>query len=111
MRWPLGHHSVAVATLNALKVAHPLKPLQPRPLPAHGWTQARAEDLVWARQYFMPWVLKQLLPRHADGLAAKRPQPEPVFGRGLPGPFPPGHPVAGGNPGAPDRTAPEGQAA
>ncbi|MEW1808243.1 SGNH/GDSL hydrolase family protein [Arthrobacter sp. SLBN-53] len=90
---PLGHHSVAVATLNALGVAHPLKPLQPRPLPAHGWTQARAEDLVWARQYFVPWVLKRLRHHQAGGpLMAKRPQPEPVFGLGRPGPFPPGHP-------------------
>ncbi|MFF1883158.1 SGNH/GDSL hydrolase family protein [Pseudarthrobacter sp. NPDC058196] len=92
---PLGHHAVAAATLDALGVEHALKPLQPRPLPAHGWTQARAEDLVWARQYFMPWVLKQLRPHQADALAAKRPQPGPVFGQGLPGPFPPGHPAKG----------------
>jgi hypothetical protein len=30
-----------------------------------------------------------------NGLAAKRPQPGPVFGVGRPGPFPPGHPAAG----------------
>lgn len=91
---PLGHHSVAVATLDALGVAHGLRPLQPRPLPAHGWTQARAEDLVWAKQYFVPWVLKRMRPHRASGLAAKRPQPVPVFGLGRPGPFPPGHPAA-----------------
>lgn len=91
---PLGHHSVAVATLDALGVPHGLKPLQPRPLPVHGWTQARAEDLVWARQYFVPWVLKRLRPHQADDLlTAKRPQPVPVFGQGRPGPFPPGHPA------------------
>lgn len=91
---PLGHHSVAVATLNALGVPHTLRPLQPRPLPAHGWTQARAEDLVWAKQYFVPWVLKRMRPHQVSGLAAKRPQPVPVFGLGRPGPFPPGHPAA-----------------
>jgi lysophospholipase L1-like esterase len=91
---PLGHHSVAVATLDALGVPHGLKPLQPRPLPVHGWTQARAEDLVWARQYFVPWVLKRLRPHQADDLlTAKRPLPGPVFGQGRPGPFPPGHPA------------------
>jgi lysophospholipase L1-like esterase len=91
---PLGHHAVAVATLNALGVPHTLKPLQPRPLPAQGWTQARAEDLIWARQYFLPWVLRRLHPRPADdSLVAKRPQPGPIFGLGRPGPFPPGHPA------------------
>ncbi|TLM75415.1 SGNH/GDSL hydrolase family protein [Pseudarthrobacter sp. NamB4] len=93
---PLGHHSVAVATLNALGVDHPLQPLQPRPLPAHGWKHARAEDLVWARQYFVPWVLKRLRPHpvNEEALVAKRPQPSPVFGLGRPGPFPSGHPAA-----------------
>ena len=91
---PLGHHSVAVATLNALGVPHTLKPLQPRPLPVHGWTQARAEDLVWAKQYFVPWALKRMRPHQSDDeLAAKRPLPGPVFGLGSPGPFPPRHPA------------------
>jgi hypothetical protein len=76
-------------------VEHALTPLQPRPVPAHGWTQARAEDLVWARQYFMPWVLKQLRPHQADALAAKRPQAGPVFGQGRPDRFVPGHPANG----------------
>lgn len=83
---PLGHHSVAVATLNALGVEHLLEPLQPRPLSAQGWKHARAEDLVWTRQYFLPWVLRQLRPRPTDdSLVAKRPQPGPVFGLGRPG--------------------------
>jgi hypothetical protein len=70
-----------VATLNALDVPHTLTPMQPRPMPAHGWTQARAEDLDWARHYFLPWLWRQLLPHGPDGLpAAKRPAPGPVVG-------------------------------
>jgi lysophospholipase L1-like esterase len=90
---PLGHHAVAVATLDALGIPHSLKALEPRPVPAHGWTQARAEDLIWARQYLFPWVLRRLRPRPVESLGAKRPQPGPVFGLGRPGPFPPGHPA------------------
>lgn len=94
---PLGHQAVAVATLNALGVPHALKPLQPRPVPAQGWTQARTDDFIWARQYLFPWALRRLRPRPTDNsLAAKRPQPGPIFGLGRPGPFPSGHP-AGGN--------------
>jgi lysophospholipase L1-like esterase len=82
---PLGHHAVAVGTLNALGVPHTLEPLEPRPVPAHGWTQARAEDLVWARQYFFPWMLHRILPHGSDeSLAAKRPRPGPVHGLNRP---------------------------
>ncbi|MFF1252241.1 SGNH/GDSL hydrolase family protein [Pseudarthrobacter sp. NPDC058329] len=90
---PLGHHAVAVATLDALGVPHSLKTLQPRPVLSHGWKQARADDLVWARQYLFPWVLARLRPHPVESLAAKRPQPGPVFGLGRPGPFPPDHPA------------------
>jgi lysophospholipase L1-like esterase len=93
---PLGHHVVAVATLDALGVPHALKTLQPRPVPSHGWKQARADDLIWARQYLFPWVLDRLRPHSVESLAAKRPQAGPVFGVGLPGPFPPGHPAGMG---------------
>ncbi|MET1088405.1 MAG: SGNH/GDSL hydrolase family protein [Arthrobacter sp.] len=79
---PLGHHVVAVAALDALAVPHALKPLQPQPVPSHGWTQARAEDVIWARQYFFPWVLRRLRPQRGEPLAPKRPLPGPVFGLG-----------------------------
>jgi len=86
---PLGHHTIAAAVLNALGVAHHLRPLEPKRLPARSWKEARTEDLVWAREYLVPWVLRQVGQGPAEGvLKAKRPRPGPVFGAGRPpGPF------------------------
>ena len=81
----LGHHTIAIMALDALNVRHSLEPMEPKPVPARSWREARTEDLVWAREYFVPWVLRRL--RHqssGDGLSAKRPTAEPVFGAGAP---------------------------
>lgn len=82
---PLGHHTIAMMVLDTLAVRHTLEPLHPKELPVRTWRAARAEDLVWAREYFVPWVLRRL--RHqssGDGVIAKRPEPTPVFGPGMP---------------------------
>jgi lysophospholipase L1-like esterase len=86
---PLGHHTIASGVLNALGVAHGLRPQQPKPLPARSWKEARSEDLVWAREYLVPWALRRLGQRAPEeAMTAKRPQPGPVFGVGRPpGPF------------------------
>ncbi|WOF24476.1 SGNH/GDSL hydrolase family protein [Microbacterium betulae] len=76
---PLGHHEVARMVLRALNVDNDLRPMEPDPLPARTWREARASDLVWARTHFVPWVLRRL--RHqssGDLLTAKRPEPGPV---------------------------------
>ena len=73
---PLGHHEVARMVLRALNVPNDLKPMQPEPLPALSWRQARANDLVWARVHMVPWVLRRL--RHqssGDHATAKLPDP------------------------------------
>jgi lysophospholipase L1-like esterase len=78
----LGHHEVARMVLRALNVPNDLQPMQPGPLPPRTWRAARAGDLVWAREYLMPWVLRRL--RHqssGDDVAAKRPEPLPVTDR------------------------------
>ncbi|NVM94686.1 SGNH/GDSL hydrolase family protein [Arthrobacter wenxiniae] len=102
---PLGHHNIAIVALNALNVPHQLLPQLPKPLPPQKWQAARAEDLVWAREFLVPWVLRRL--RHqssGDGRSAKRPTAGPVFGpgfgSGLPGPEQPGYslPGPGGTP-------------
>ncbi len=76
---PLGHHEVARMVLRALNVPNDLLPMQPDPLPARTWREARAVDLVWARSYLVPWVLRRL--RHqssGDEITAKRPDPLPI---------------------------------
>lgn len=76
---PLGHHEVARMVLRALNVPNDLQPLQPDDAPVRGWRDARRDDLVWAREHFVPWVLRRL--RHqssGDGRASKRPEAAPV---------------------------------
>lgn len=71
---PLGHHTVARMVLDTLNVTHSLEPRMPAPLPGTTWRQARTEDLVWAREYLMPWVLRRV--RHqssGDHVQPKRP--------------------------------------
>jgi hypothetical protein len=67
--------------LDSLNVVHTLEPLSPKPLPPRTWREARTEDFVWAREYFVPWVIRRLRHRSSgDGITAKRPTPGPVFG-------------------------------
>ena len=82
---PLGHHTIAAMVLDALNVQHSLEPLQPKPLPPRTWREARSGDFVWAREYFVPWVLRRLRRQSSgDGVMAKRPTPGPIFGPGVP---------------------------
>ncbi len=76
----LGHHEVARMVLRALNVPNDLQPMQPDPLPLRTWRAARGNDLVWAREYLVPWVLRRV--RHqssGDHVTAKRPDALPVF--------------------------------
>lgn len=73
----LGHHTIARAALDALNVPHDLTPMDPPPLPLRTWRQARKEDVVWAREHLVPWVIRRI--KHVssgDGIEAKRPRPE-----------------------------------
>ena len=75
----LGHHEIARMVLRALNVPNELQPMQPDPLPERSWREARGGDLVWAREYLVPWVLRRL--RHqssGDNISAKRPDALPV---------------------------------
>ncbi|WP_460740270.1 SGNH/GDSL hydrolase family protein [Microbacterium neimengense] len=75
----LGHHEVARMVLRALNVPNDLTPMQPAPIAVRNWRAARADDLVWARTYLVPWVLRRL--RHqssGDHVTAKRPEPSRV---------------------------------
>ncbi|MFJ5955982.1 SGNH/GDSL hydrolase family protein [Paenarthrobacter sp. NPDC092416] len=82
---PLGQHTIAIMVLDTLNVPHSLEPLIPKALPGRGWREARADDIVWAREHLFPWVLRRLTKRPYDvELHAKRPEPGPVFGAGMP---------------------------
>lgn len=75
----LGHHEVARMVLRALNVPNDLQPMQPDPVPSRTWRQAAVSDLVWAREYLVPWVLRRL--RHqssGDNITAKRPDALPI---------------------------------
>ncbi|MHA7277564.1 SGNH/GDSL hydrolase family protein [Arthrobacter sp. Hz1] len=81
---PLGHHTIAMM-VQTLAVPHSLMPLEPQPLPPKRWRAARTEDLVWAKVYFVPWVLRRLRRQSSgDGILAKRPDAAPIFGPGIP---------------------------
>lgn len=71
---PTGHHTIARMVLDALNVENELEPYAPEPLPRAAWRQARIDDIGWAREYLVPWVLRRV--RHqssGDGIDAKRP--------------------------------------
>lgn len=76
---PLGHHTIARMVLDSLGVDNDLEPYTPEPLPAVSWRRARAEDIGWAREYLLPWVVRRI--RHqssGDGISPKRPEPASV---------------------------------
>ncbi len=75
----LGHHTIARAALDALNVPNDLAPLDPPPLPVRTWREARKEDVVWAREHLVPWVIRRI--KHVssgDHIEPKRPQPGAV---------------------------------
>lgn len=75
---PLGHHTVARMALAALNVPNTLEPAIPEPMPGVTWRRARTEDLAWAREYLVPWVLRRV--RHqssGDYVLPKRPEAGP----------------------------------
>ncbi|MGO4246024.1 SGNH/GDSL hydrolase family protein [Paenarthrobacter sp. RAF54_2] len=82
---PLGQHTIAMMVLETLNVPHTLEPMIPKALPPRTWREARADDIVWAREHLVPWVLQRLTQRLADdNRHPKRPDPGPVFGAGMP---------------------------
>jgi len=75
----LGHHEVARMVLRALNVPNDLQPMQPEPMPPRTWRAARANDLVWAREHLVPWVLRRVRNQSSgDHITAKRPEALPV---------------------------------
>jgi lysophospholipase L1-like esterase len=75
---PLGHHTVARMVLATLNVENDLQPMRPEPLPPRTWRRARTEDLVWAREYFVPWIIRRIRRvSSGDHVQPKRPEAVP----------------------------------
>lgn len=73
---PLGHHVLACAALDALNVPHGLVEEQPEPFPERTWRRARQEDLVWAKEHLVPWVIRRIKHQSSgDFVEPKRPEP------------------------------------
>ncbi|HEV7950774.1 MAG TPA: SGNH/GDSL hydrolase family protein, partial [Glaciihabitans sp.] len=71
---PIGHNTVARMVLDTLAVNNDLVPYDPDPLPRTAWRAARVEDIGWAREHLMPWVIRRI--RHqssGDNILPKRP--------------------------------------
>ena len=71
---PLGHHTIARAVLATLNVPNELQPSSPEPMHPISWRQARVDDIGWAREYLVPWVIRRI--RHqssGDQVQPKRP--------------------------------------
>ncbi|CAM3983832.1 SGNH/GDSL hydrolase family protein [Helcobacillus sp. ACRRO] len=78
---PLGHHTIAREVLNVLGVDNDLTSEMPEAAPRKEWREARREDLVWAKEFFGPWVLRRIRRQSSgDGMTPKRPTAKPVFG-------------------------------
>ena len=76
----LGHHEVARMVLRVLNVPNDLQPMQPDPFPTVTWRAARANDLVWAREHLVPWVLRRVRRQSSgDLITAKRPDVGPIL--------------------------------
>lgn len=72
---PVGHNTIARMVLDSLNVKNDLEPYNPEPLPKVAWRSARVEDMGWAREYLLPWVIRRI--RHqssGDGISPKRPE-------------------------------------
>lgn len=79
---PLGHHKIARAVLASLAVENDLEEHVLPDVTPRQWRDARREDIGWAREYFVPWVLRRV--RHqssGDGRSAKRPDAVSVIYR------------------------------
>ena len=82
---PLGHHAVAMMVLDTLGVLQRVRPLEAADLPRVTWYRTRAGDVLWARQYLLPWAWQRLRRRAAEEeLRAKRPAAAPVSEPGQP---------------------------
>ncbi|OLT48922.1 SGNH hydrolase [Saccharomonospora sp. CUA-673] len=76
---PHGHTAVARAALDALGVAHDIRPVELGQRPVQTDAQRRAENLNWARTHVLPWIGRRVRGTSSgDAVTPKRPELAPV---------------------------------
>lgn len=75
----VGHQKIAIAALDALGIAHDLRPIPPAVVPVLSAREQRAANLAWARTHLAPWVQRRVTGRSSgDGVEPKRPVLAPI---------------------------------
>ena len=75
----VGHQQIAIAALDALGVAHDLRPIPPAAVPVLSGREQRAANIAWARTHLAPWVQRRVTGRSSgDGVEPKRPALAPI---------------------------------
>ncbi|TWP52059.1 SGNH/GDSL hydrolase family protein [Lentzea tibetensis] len=75
----LGHNEVAIAVLDGLGVDHPLETVRLAPALVADPRVRRAENVRWAREHVMPWVVRRLRGESSgDVVKPRRPELRPL---------------------------------
>lgn len=74
-----GHNEVAIAVLEGLGVEHPLETARLAPALVPDPRVRRAENVRWAREFVMPWVVRRLRGESSgDTVKPRRPELRPL---------------------------------
>lgn len=75
----LGHNEIAIAVLDGLGVSHSYAPTRLAPALVPHPRVRRAEDLRWAREHVVPWVVRRLRGESSgDTVRPRRPELGPL---------------------------------
>ncbi|NLU81903.1 SGNH/GDSL hydrolase family protein [Rhodococcus sp. HNM0569] len=76
---PLGHRTMAARVLDALAVEHSLEPVVLEQQAPQAKADVRRADLMWARDFLLPWIGRRLRGTSSgDGIAPRRPELAPL---------------------------------
>lgn len=76
---PEGHEQVARRVADVLGLPEPPLPAAPWAPEHRPWPAEQLQDLQWAREHFLPWIVRRLTGQSAgDGMGPKRPDLSPL---------------------------------